>query len=223
MRQALNLGPAASLREIAQASCPTLSLFFPICKWAQEPLASRAAVRAQCLAQEKHSAGVHTLSPFLVSGARPCPTPYPEPRALPSAPLICYRKATLPLTEILRLIPDPGRLRGVTGCPRVQRPSSPGGEYEWRELEVLAQGGFPPVGGSRMQRVDAWAATPRGELKSQGLVGPPPGTLPPRATGSWLLNKPRAHCWVEGAAQIRKSLWPAGPGTGGLTRELGDL
>lgn len=40
------------------------------------------------------------------------------------------------------------------------------------ELEVSAQGGFLPVGGSRAQRVDSCEATLRGELKSQRFVCP---------------------------------------------------
>lgn len=48
---------------------------------------------------------------------------------------------------------------------------------------MSVQGHFPPMGGSRVQQVDAWVATSRGELKSQGFVGPPSILYPhPKAT-----------------------------------------
>lgn len=127
----MNLGPGAPLRGIAQTSGLTLSLS---CKWAQDALASRAAVRAQCLAQGRHLAGVHTLFPFLVGGAHPYSTPYPEPHALPSAPLICCPKAILPPTELLWLIPDPRSWSGGEKVPK-------GSESKFPRWQVLMVGG----------------------------------------------------------------------------------
>lgn len=64
--------------------------------------------------------------------------------------------------------------------PKRPETKFPGGECRWREPKVSAQGHFPPVGGSRGQRVAAWTATPRGELEVPGVP------VPLRATGARL-------------------------------------
>ena len=58
------------------------------------------------------------------------------------------------------------------------------------------QEGFCPVGGSRGQRVAAWAVTPKGEWKSGGVLS--------GVTGS--SNEGcRAYCRVDGTAPNRSA------------------
>lgn len=129
---------------------PTLSLSFPICKWA----------KVAPLSGEWGSPVLHTF-----------------PRA--SGPPFCTP----------HLLPQ----RSIAESAQGARDPAPSGEYRWRKPRC-AQGHFPPIGGSRVQQVDAWVATSRGELKSQGFVGPPPSCVPhPRAAGgrlSWKNQSP---------------------------------
>lgn len=141
-------------------------------------------MRAQCLAQGKHSANVHRLSPILVGGAHSYPTPSPKPSGNQTDTSLLTHHL-LPQCDIAfdrasRAQPWQQEVEVGKVIPKGRETKFPGGEYRWRERQVSAQGCLPPVGGSRGQRVAAWTATPRGELEVPGVC------VPPRATGPQL-------------------------------------
>lgn len=95
----------------------TLSLSLPICKWAQEPLTHRVAMKDQCLAQGGIQPVFTSCPPFWWVGLTPT-RPLPPNRQVirqrtPSPPIICCPNVTLPLTELLGLGPGTRKWRWV--------------------------------------------------------------------------------------------------------------